>query len=225
MKTTLLFCLFWLVAFCSFSQDTLFFKNSVKSVVIVKEISPTEVQYKKIDMPDGPVYIVERNDIEKIVFRNGTTEALNQPANAGSQTPASGDKPFVVEAETQYNINTQKITLADTRRRYSAMVNLANAHPDPERRGPLVKMAGQLRSLKRHERGSRTCAIVFGGFALAGVGLYALTSDVSSSAADNSLSIPPVILGSVAVAFAAASITVHVSLNKKRRTFVKMYNE
>lgn len=225
MKTTLLFCLFWLLTLCSFSQDTLFFKNSVKSVVIVKEISPTEVQYKKFDMPDGPVYIVGRNDIEKIVFKNGTTEALGQTANTGSQTPASGDKPFVVEAETQYNINTQKITLADTRRRYSAVVNLANAHPDPKRREPLVNMAGQLRSLRRHEKGTRTCAIIFGGFALAGVGLYALTSDISSSAADNSLSMPPVILGSIAVAFTAASITVHLSLNKKRKAFVKLYNE
>ena len=55
------------------AQDTIFYKKAGNIVVFVKEVSQTEVQYKKVEMPDGPMYIIDKNDIAKIVYKNGFT--------------------------------------------------------------------------------------------------------------------------------------------------------
>lgn len=36
-----------LINYCAFSQDTIVFKDKQRQVVLVKEVSPTEIQYKK----------------------------------------------------------------------------------------------------------------------------------------------------------------------------------
>jgi hypothetical protein len=205
------------------AQDTLFFKNAGTLVVTVKEVSPTEIQYKKFDMPDGPMYIVSRNDLEKIVYKNGYTESL-KPAPAA---------PTATIAEQSYTpaydpllINHEKIDYADTKRRYSSLVDLIYRHPDPKRRDQLAGAAANLRSLKIHQDGTRTGAIIFGGIAIAGAVVYTAVYSLSYHAEGTEIfAVPPVLFGTLGVILGSASVAINLNLKKKRHEFVRLYND
>lgn len=214
--------LFILITHSVFSQDTIFFKNAGKIIVFVKEVSQTEIQYKKAELPDGPMYIISKNDIEKIVYKNGYTEIIKKvvetPVNTNTQA-------FQVYNSTE-NINTEKITYQDTKKRYSSVVTLIDRHPDPNRRSSLMQSAQTLRSLKRHQNGTRTGAIIFGGIAIGGIALYTLVSAASyGQPVDPIFAGPPVVFGTLAVILGAASIAITINLNKKRNDFVNAYNQ
>jgi hypothetical protein len=210
-----LFCCFF--SLTGLAQDTLFFKDKQKLVVHVKEISQAEIQYKKIDLPDGPMYIVSKNDIEKIIFKNGYAEVFKpEPVQAVEQT--------LTVYNNVVNINTEKIVYNDTKKRYYTLVNLIDRHPDPSRKNKLMSSAAELRGLKRHQDGTRTGAIIFGGVAVAGgllCGLY-LTSE---SYLDPILAAPPIAFGILGIGLGTVSIAINSNLRKKRHEFVNLYNQ
>lgn len=226
MKTILLTSIFCLLNLISFSQDTLFFKNAGKLEVIVKEVSPTEIQYKKFEMPDGPMYIVNRGDIEKIVYKNGYTEIL-KPSAAPATAAADAPSQELTVYNQPVSVNYDKISYADTKRRQSALIDLVLRHPDPKRRDPLMSAAASLRRMKVHQDGTRTGAIIFGGIAVAGTLLYT-TIYTFSSGSTNGLevfAVPPVLFGTAGVVLGAVSISINANLKRKRHEFVRAYNE
>jgi hypothetical protein len=201
-----------------YSQDTIFFKNREPLVVRVLEISKTEVQYKKFELPDGPVYIVERNDVEKIVFRNGTVERMGAaaPSNpvAVQETPANNPAPAYVAP----------INYADTKRR--SVLNLALGHPDLNKKNALLNIAPGIKRLKGHQDGTRGGAIIFGGFAVAGGIIYtAAYGLMGSTDGIEVFAVPPIVFGAAGVILGSASIAINVNLKRKRKEFVRIYNE
>lgn len=201
------------------SQDTLFFKDKQKTVVLVKEVSQTEIQYKKIDLSDGPMYIINKNDIEKIIYKNGYVDVFT------SQSAPAQEQSFTVYNNTA-NINTEKIGYSDAKKRYGSLVSLIDRHPDPSRKDQLMRSAIEMRSLKRHQDGTRTGAIIFGGITIAGALLYAAISSIDyQSTVDPIFAAPPVVFGVLGVALGAASIAINVNLRKKRHAFVNLYNQ
>lgn len=228
MKTSLLTCIFCMLNFFAFSQDTLYFKNAGKSEVIVKEVSPTEIQYKKFDMPDGPMYIVSRDDIEKIVYRNGHTEILTASVATNTVSPATPQQEFsTYNPQSTVAVNTEKISYADTKRRQSALIDLVLSHPDPKRRDPLMSAAANLRKMKVQVDGTRTGAIIFGGLAIAGTFVYSLAyvASLGNASGIEVFAVPPVLFGTAGVALGATSIAISVNLRHKRHAFVRAYNE
>ena len=227
MKSSLSLLFILISHFSIFSQDTLFFKNAGKTVVVVKEVSQTEIQYKKAELPDGPMYIVSKNDIEKVVYKNGYSEIIKPTVEA---PPANNGTNFQVFAGygSKTDINTEKITYEDTKKRYSSVVTLVDRHPDPNRRSTLMQSAKLMKNFKRHQDGTRTGAIVFGGIAIAGTALYGfmyLLDGIGSVSYLNRFAFPPVAFGSLALICASASISFNVNLKKKRHEFVHAYNE
>lgn len=59
-----------------FAQDTIVKKNGQLIIAQVKEVSPTEIKYLKIEMENGPLYIEDRFSVEKIKYRNGFVEVF-----------------------------------------------------------------------------------------------------------------------------------------------------
>ncbi len=203
------------------AQDTIFYKKAGNIVVFVKEVSQTEVQYKKVEMPDGPMYIIDKNDIAKIVYKNGFTEEIKAPT---VETPAN--QPLTVTYSSAVDLNYEKITYKDTKRRYSSVVGLIDRHPDPSRRDKLLGDVRKLRSLKRHQDGTRTGAIIFGGIAIGGTALYTLISAASyGTYVDPIYAAPPILFGSLAVILGGTSIAININLKKKRHEFVNYYNQ
>ncbi|MES2565608.1 MAG: hypothetical protein V4565_02000 [Bacteroidota bacterium] len=208
------------VSFSAKAQDTLFFKSKQKQVVIVKEVSPAEIQYKKLELPDGPMYIVSKNDVEKIIYKNGYADVFKPTIE---ETKPS--ESFAVY-NNQESLNHEKITYNDAKGRYYRLVSLSDRHPDVNRRPNLMLKAKNLRTLKMHQDGTRTCAIIFGGFTIAGLGLYGLATAASYGGyVDPIYGIPPMVCGALAVAFGATSIAVNLKLREKRKEFVNLYNE
>ncbi|MBC7695772.1 MAG: hypothetical protein H7141_10030 [Burkholderiales bacterium] len=201
------------------AQDTLFLKDKQKLIVQVKEVSQTEIQFKKMDLLDGPMYITSKNDVEKIIYKNGYTEVIK------SEVPPVNQQSFTVYNNV-VDINTEKINYADTKKRYGSFVSLIDRHPDPSRRDQLMRSANEIRGLKRHQDGTRTGAIIFGGVAIGGALLYSAVSSLSyQSNVDPIFAGPPVIFGALGLALGAASIAINVNLRKKRHEFVNLYNQ
>ena len=217
-KVSLFITLFILVSNHCFSQDTIYYKNATKSVVTVKEVSQKEVQYKKIELPDGPMYIVNKDEIEKIVYKNGYTDVVK----ASAAEPSS--QPFIVTNSAPIQEGKPTITYADTRGRYTRLNALIERHPDASVRSTLIGYTKSMRSLKAGQNATRTVAIVFGGITLAAGALTALIYSVDSYAG-SSFAIVPGITGGVAVITAATAITLNINLRKKRHAFVNLYNQ
>lgn len=70
------FVLLSCLAVYGLAQDTLYFKQQPKMNVAVKEVTPTEIKYQKTDNPDGPVYVVAKTEVEKLVYKNGQSETF-----------------------------------------------------------------------------------------------------------------------------------------------------
>ncbi|MHB8260494.1 MAG: hypothetical protein ACYDCN_03520 [Bacteroidia bacterium] len=56
--------------------DTLFLKNGAKILGKVSEVYPNEVKYKYCDSPDGPIRVINKADINYIVYANGYKEVV-----------------------------------------------------------------------------------------------------------------------------------------------------
>ncbi len=68
------------------AQDTLFYKNGTKETVLVKEISEKQIRYKSLDNPDGPDYVIRKNQIWRINYTNGTSQTFGKQASRDSVT-------------------------------------------------------------------------------------------------------------------------------------------
>lgn len=75
-KTLLISCVCLFISSNLLAQeiDVLHKRNGEVMQVNVKEITPRTVTYKKINNPDGPTYTMNRADIAKIVYANGTED-------------------------------------------------------------------------------------------------------------------------------------------------------
>ena len=67
------------------NHDLIIKTNSEKIEALIQEVSDTEVRYKKVNNPTGPVYIVKTADISTIIFANGEVQVMEQKAATQSQ--------------------------------------------------------------------------------------------------------------------------------------------
>jgi hypothetical protein len=65
----------------AYGQDTLFHLNGLKIEAKVLEVSKSEVKFLKWSNKDGPKYILNKNQLLKIIYQNGETEILNVSKN------------------------------------------------------------------------------------------------------------------------------------------------
>lgn len=77
---TLLFCAI------GFAQDIIVTIESARIDASIVEISETEVKYKSATNPDGPVFVIQTNQIASIIFKNGEVKTFS---NASQKTTVS----------------------------------------------------------------------------------------------------------------------------------------
>lgn len=66
------------IASFSYSQDKIYRKNGKLVEAKVIEVGSSEIKYKDFKNQDGPIYVLETDRIEKIVFENGTTQTFEE---------------------------------------------------------------------------------------------------------------------------------------------------
>ncbi|GAC1367435.1 MAG: hypothetical protein NVSMB30_01620 [Hymenobacter sp.] len=94
MRTFLLLTLLVLLAGTAYAQDLLTKRNGDELTVKVVEVTPTEVKYRRLDNPDGPLISVWRADVFMIRYANGTKEMLgNAPAVPSGPAPSAAPAP------------------------------------------------------------------------------------------------------------------------------------
>lgn len=215
LKLTLLF---FLCSLIGHAQDTLFLKDKQKLVVFVKEVSSTEIQYKKAELQDGPMYITSKNDVEKVIYKNGYTEVFKTTVEA-----APGND-FIVYGNNSVSVNNDKIVYKDTKRRRNSLNSLIDRHPDANRKPDLLKLSKSMRGLKAGQDATRTVGIVFGGITLATGLLTGLIYSYDNYAGET-FAVVPIAFGTVALISTAVAVTLHINLKKKRHAFVDLYNQ
>ena len=212
---------FFVVGFHAFAQDTIFYKTpGSKIVVVVKEVSQTEVVYKKMEMPDGPSYIISKNDIAKMVYKNGYADVMKEST---ASAPESNSQSYT-SSYSAPEIGPSTISYKESKRRYSSLVLLIDRHRDEARKPELLKKAKSLRNLAAGQSATRTVGIVFGGITIATGALAALIYEVDADAGAT-FAVVPIAFGSVALISTAAAITFNLNLKKKRHAFVDLYNQ
>ncbi len=66
---------FSLLPLCQiFGQDVVRFQKGDSLTVKVTEIKETQIQYKRLDNLEGPVYTIKKSDVESITYSNGSTD-------------------------------------------------------------------------------------------------------------------------------------------------------
>lgn len=75
------------------SQDIIYLNNGSKFEAIVKELTSYEVKYKNFSNPDGPTYVIVKNDVLFIEYQNGTLEIINKNPRALSPVKTETTTP------------------------------------------------------------------------------------------------------------------------------------
>ena len=95
LRTKLLIFLMCFLSLCQIikAQDIIYLNNGVKVEALVKELNVVSIKYKNFANPDGPTYVVNRQDVLLIQYQNGTVEIINSnptsvsPPNTETLTP------------------------------------------------------------------------------------------------------------------------------------------
>lgn len=78
-KSLLLTFVLAFIATGLFAQDKLYKKNGDIIEVNVKEINARTVTYKRSNNPDGPTYTINRAEVAKIAYENGSEDVWAEP--------------------------------------------------------------------------------------------------------------------------------------------------
>jgi hypothetical protein len=73
-KISFLLVILLFAASFSYAQDKIYRKNGKIIAAKIIEIGVDEIKYKEFNNPDGPVYVLEADRINKVVFENGKVE-------------------------------------------------------------------------------------------------------------------------------------------------------
>ncbi len=120
MKSALFIVMSLLLPLSHFAQDTIIKRTAEQVLGKVLEISPTEVKYKKFNLPDGPTYIDKKSDIRMIIYSNGTKELFEaetpkktvpDPEN-DYYSAAAPKQDKIVDLKTRYHYQNRNISQA-----------------------------------------------------------------------------------------------------------------
>ncbi|PZF71165.1 hypothetical protein [Taibaiella soli] len=90
----------------AFAQDTLYKRNGEMQQVKVTEVNSRTISFKKAENLNGPTYVVDRADVEKIKYESGSIEYFNEaPAARGPHARAPRALPMHDHNQKQYGKN------------------------------------------------------------------------------------------------------------------------
>lgn len=65
-------------SFTLYAQDIISMRNGDIIKANIREISKTEIKYNKVSNPNGPLFIVDKNDVKSILYDNGEQEIFEE---------------------------------------------------------------------------------------------------------------------------------------------------
>jgi len=204
----------------SFSQDTISMRNGKVVIANISEVSPTAIRYKESSMPDGPDFVVDKQTIKKIAYKNGTTEIMEEPAEVVKtpipaqvpQQPAPVTNNKFIPAGNRYSYNGAIV--GETR-----MYRIMDKKNDPE-----------LYSITKKSK--RAKGLQFIGFAAIPAGIYAIETVIVGSLLpdyapfeQDAMYAISAVAGVATVGFTATGLVFNARHKKLKAKAVKLYNE
>ncbi len=113
-----------------YCQDTIIKTDGIKLISKITEITPVEIKYKRFDYLNGPLFIISKNNVAKIIFENGLSENISYIAPAPKDTfiyintykPSSPWLRFKIEIGAEVNnayVNMPSIKSQNAYSKYS----------------------------------------------------------------------------------------------------------
>jgi len=94
------------------AQDKIFIKTGSNMEVKILEININDVKYKKYDNLEGPIYTIDKNKINMIIYENGTKDMFGGEANVNKNISKqsqsgliSGSKLYLTYVNTAFKKN------------------------------------------------------------------------------------------------------------------------
>jgi len=69
------------LGFTGFAQDKIIKKGGETLEVTILEISPNEIKYQLFSDPQGPIFIMDKDRIAEVIYKNGRVEKYEKPLN------------------------------------------------------------------------------------------------------------------------------------------------
>lgn len=69
---------FAVIQLASYAQDTIYKRTGEVLATKILEVNPKDVSYKRLDLMDGPLFILNKTEIWKIKYFNGTIDFFDQ---------------------------------------------------------------------------------------------------------------------------------------------------
>ncbi|OFX88722.1 MAG: hypothetical protein A2W99_04440 [Bacteroidetes bacterium GWF2_33_16] len=115
MKSKLLLLTLLFFGLCNsiFAQDILLLKNGDELKVIVSEVSLDVIKYKKFENPDGPLYLIEKEKVAMITYKNGSKDVFSEMpiVQKEEQQPIQQQKSYKVLTEKRGIVKQNGITI------------------------------------------------------------------------------------------------------------------
>jgi hypothetical protein len=199
-----------------FSQDTIVLADNKKVIANVSEVSPSQIRYKRFDMPDGPVFTENLSNIQSIHYKNGVVDHFNKNVSVLKSAPEIEENyDFVQIDKKTYTYNGRPAGV-------NKMNKVMSRKNDRELNAALVKMNA---SKRRQYLG-------FGALPAAGVAFYGLVyGSITEDSGYGNSTISNVFYGAAAVGavaivgFTATGIIFSKKYQKHKMEAVKLYNE
>jgi len=95
--------LFLLLTSSVFSQDTICFKDNHLQIANIEAVNSTEIRYHLFGEVNGPIYIINTEEISKIVFKSGLVQFFDAPASSAPKGPSLWSRVFLFKNEGNLN--------------------------------------------------------------------------------------------------------------------------
>src|SRR5690606_35686662 len=86
MKALSVIVLFIFLSFSGWSQDAIIKRDGTKIDAKVVEITATTIKYRNFDQPDGPIRNIAKNDVEEIIYSDGSWEKFEKTETPVTQS-------------------------------------------------------------------------------------------------------------------------------------------
>ena len=155
MKRILLFSLIFFFHNFIFSQDTILKRNGEKLIVKILEVNTDNIRYKRLDYLEGPLFMLSKQEIDFIVYGNGSKESFENYAPPAPPKQNLLPIDLTIQPSGQYYYYkerriTERDMLAVTSKQKNKEIDL------------MIKSVEQKRFIKN--------ACLIGGFTLFGAG-------------------------------------------------------
>ena len=222
----LLICMICFLQIKSYAQDTIYKRSGDIIPAKVFEINIKEISYKRADLLDGPLFIINKNDIVKIKYAIGTTESFN----IVNETPKRRPVVFVNPANIPQDNNQIRSSLRRGIYQYQGhRISDRNVLFMAQEKNQIWKnqeIELNISASKRNKALQYT--IGYAGAAVGGIGLYAAVIGGSSSSNSNDAALAAfagIISAGIVVSSQIVSFTYKLKRVKNADKVAELYNQ